>query len=107
MYKKVYDYKTYTHSKQKSEVYTADKNGYFKLSNATIKDQGGSNLLFEIKHANDRLFIEDEVYYYFNALNTQNEKKFRTLFFFLPTGAFTGQVRPCTSKALRLTVEQT
>ncbi|MCH5688101.1 hypothetical protein LWM68_29890 [Niabella sp. W65] len=81
MYKKVYDYKTYTHSKQKSEVYTADKNGYFKLSNATIKDQGGSNLLFEIKHANDRLFIEDEVYYYFNALNTQNEKKFRTSVF--------------------------
>lgn len=77
VYKKVYDYKTYTYSKQKTEVYTADKNGYFKLNNTTIKEQGGSNLLFEIKHADDRLFIEDEVYYYFNALNAPNEKKFK------------------------------
>jgi uncharacterized protein YfaS (alpha-2-macroglobulin family) len=81
VYKKAYDYKTSTYSKQKSEVYTTDKNGYFKLSNAAIKEQGGSNLLFEIKYANDKLFIEDEVYYYFNALNTQNEKKFKTSVF--------------------------
>lgn len=82
-YKKTYDYKTYSYNQQKSEAYTADNNGHFKLSDAMVKEQGSSNLLFEIKYANDRLFIDDEVYYYFNSSTARNVKKTKkTVFLF-------------------------
>lgn len=83
VYKKTYDYKTSAYTKQKSDSYTSDKNGYFKLSASSAKAQerGNNALLFDIRYKNDQLFVDDETYYYHNNLNIDNNTKFRTTVF--------------------------
>ncbi|GAB3429921.1 alpha-2-macroglobulin family protein [Niabella aquatica] len=83
IYKKVYDYKISTYTRQKSDQYTTNKNGYFKLSTASLaaKQRGGNSLLLDIRYNNDQLSVDDDTYYYYNNLNIDNNLKFQTAVF--------------------------
>ena len=57
----------------KKEIFTTDKNGYFKLSTLK-KDTDSRNIRLEIAYKNDYLFLDDYQYIYYNNYNNAEEK---------------------------------
>ena len=60
LWRSEYDYNKRQNVHQKQEKLTADKNGYFKI--AGIKKDNTRNLLLEIIHEKDRLFMNEPQY---------------------------------------------
>lgn len=61
-----YDYQSRVYVNQKGTSYVTDKNGYFKEKvTTTIPESQGQRL--EIKHEQDRLFIQQESHTYYNT----------------------------------------
>ncbi|MEO6949450.1 MAG: MG2 domain-containing protein, partial [Ginsengibacter sp.] len=77
-----YDYSRRDYPLIKQELLFADKNGFFELSDpSTDKDPkaGNSrNVLLEITYKNDKLFLDDYQYTYYNFYNDDSESKFYT-----------------------------
>ncbi len=65
-----YDYKSQEYKLAKQELFTTDKNGYFKLP-AEKKENSSRNVRLEIAYKNDRLFLDEQQYIYYNDYNNQ------------------------------------
>ena len=70
-----YDYKNREYNLVKQKLFTTDKNGYFKLPQ-TNKDNVSRNIRLEITYKNDRLFLDDNQYTYYNNYNNDEDEKY-------------------------------
>ena len=70
-----YDYSSRDYTLIKKELSTTDKNGYFKLPEIK-KDNESENVRLEIAYKNDRLFLDDNQYIYYNNYNNYVEQKY-------------------------------
>jgi hypothetical protein len=65
LWERSYNYNTRAFVKNKGQVLTADANGYFKKP--PFKNPRGEQQLLEITFRNDRLFVQENInYYYYN-----------------------------------------
>ncbi|MFS8082319.1 MAG: MG2 domain-containing protein, partial [Ginsengibacter sp.] len=71
-----YDYTARENKVIKDESLISDKNGYFRLSD-TAKDKNGRPVRLEIRYKNDRLFMEDYEYAYYNSYNKNLIEEFK------------------------------
>jgi len=80
-----YDQKQSKYTRQKTQLYTTDVNGYFKLNNLS-KDNYSYTYILDIKHNGDKLFMNEwmnEYYYYRNPEQKETEPiDLRRIFFF-------------------------
>jgi hypothetical protein len=67
-----YDYSTRNNSLTKEANFTTDKNGYFKLAEIKNENNSSQNIRLDINYKNDRLFLDDYQYIYYNYYNKQN-----------------------------------
>ncbi|MEO5649883.1 MAG: MG2 domain-containing protein [Ginsengibacter sp.] len=70
-----YDYKTRDYIISKKELFTTDRNGYFQLPQEK-KANDSRNIRLEINYKNDRLFLDDQQYVYYNNYNSETEEKY-------------------------------
>ena len=68
-----YDYTTRNNTLTKQADFTTDKNGYFKLPEIKDGKNSSQNIRLEITYKNDRLFLDDYQYIYYNYYNGQND----------------------------------
>ncbi|MGN6531426.1 MAG: alpha-2-macroglobulin family protein [Ginsengibacter sp.] len=64
-----YDYSTRSNTLTKQAKYIADKNGYFELSELKNEKNYSQNIRLDITYKNDRLFLDDYQYIYYNYYN--------------------------------------
>lgn len=80
-----YDQKQSKYTRQKTQLYTTDVNGYFKLNNLS-KDNYSYTYILDIKHNGDKLFMNEwmnDYYYYRNPEQKETEPiDLRRIFFF-------------------------
>jgi len=80
-----YDYKQYKYIKEKGKLYTTDANGYFALDRGKTDNSGYGNnsFQFDIKHDDDRLFMDDFTYdYYYRDPYLPDEKPYTRVYLF-------------------------
>lgn len=80
-----YDYKLYKYIKEKGKLYTTDANGFFVLDRGKTDNSGYGNnsFQFDIKHDDDRLFMDDFTYdYYYREPTIPDSKPFTTVYLF-------------------------
>jgi uncharacterized protein YfaS (alpha-2-macroglobulin family) len=78
-----YDYSTRSNTLTKEANYVTDKNGYFKLPEIKDEKNSSQNVRLDITYKNDRLFLDDYQYIYYNYYNrdeadsdSQDQKEF-------------------------------
>lgn len=69
-----YDYKDQAYHLTRQELLTADKNGYFRLSET--KDNNSRNIRLDITYKNDRLFLDENQYVYYNYYNSNEDNDY-------------------------------
>lgn len=71
-----YDYSTRGNTLIKQAKYVTDKNGYFKLPEIKDEKNSSQNVRLDINYKNDRLFLDDYQYIYYNYYNQILENKY-------------------------------
>src|SRR6185312_5393165 len=64
-----YNYTTRDNTLTKQAKYVTDKNGYFKLPEIKEEKNASQNIRLDITYKNDRLFLDDYQYIYYNYYN--------------------------------------
>ncbi|HEY9340980.1 MAG TPA: MG2 domain-containing protein, partial [Hanamia sp.] len=67
-----YDYKTRDNILSKKELLTTNKNGYFELA-GNNQQNDNRNVRLDITYKNDRLFLDDYQYIYYNNYNINED----------------------------------
>lgn len=81
----LYDNKRSAYVLTKASSYTTDKNGYYKEApEPDVQKNGGyrNNYLLEIKHGNDRLFLEEQLFTWHDRNKKDESKPRPSLFLF-------------------------
>lgn len=85
VWQRVYNYNTSKYTRQKLNLYHTDKNGFVRVqvSRDEKNPRANRDLLFDIRHGNDRLFMDDYVYdtYYYGPQNKKAEPLTRVFLF--------------------------
>lgn len=71
-----YDYSTRNNSLTKEAKYSTDKNGYFRLPELKNEKNSSQNIRLDITFKNDRLFLDDYQYIYYNYYNSQDAEDY-------------------------------
>ncbi|HSV10483.1 MAG TPA: MG2 domain-containing protein, partial [Hanamia sp.] len=71
-----YDYSTRNNTLTKQANFTTDKNGYFKLPEIKDEKKSSQNVRLDITYKNDRLFLDDYQYIYYNYFNRLDDNDY-------------------------------
>lgn len=80
MYRNVYDSKLGRYQKVKAVSLKADGNGFFTLPVQKSNDYNG--YYFDIRHGNDRLYLDEIIYNYYYSEDRREAASVRRIFFF-------------------------
>jgi uncharacterized protein YfaS (alpha-2-macroglobulin family) len=80
MYRQVYDSKLGRYQRVKASSHKTDGNGFFTMPVQKSNDYNG--YYFDIRHGNDRLYLDEIIYNYYYSEDRRDETSARRIFFF-------------------------
>ncbi|HEY0059410.1 MAG TPA: MG2 domain-containing protein, partial [Flavisolibacter sp.] len=80
MFRQVYDSKLGRYQRVKASSHKADGNGFFAMPAQKSNDYNG--YYFDIRHGNDRLYLDEIIYNYYYSEDRRDPASVRRIFFF-------------------------